>query len=57
MTRPDHISNMEIRIAEIKERKDKAVETQLFEEAAAARRGKTSQGGTSEHAGNLAQLL
>lgn len=33
MTRPDHISNMEIRIAEIKERKDKAVETQLFEEA------------------------
>ena len=37
MTRPDHISNMEIRIAEIKERKDKAVETQLFEEAARLR--------------------
>lgn len=37
MTRPDHISNMEIRIAEIKERKDKAVETQLFEEAACLR--------------------
>ena len=37
MTRPDHISNMEIRIAEIKERKDEAVETQLFEEAARLR--------------------
>lgn len=37
MTSPDHISNMEIRIAEIKERKDKAVETQLFEEAARLR--------------------
>lgn len=37
MTRPDHISNMEIRIAEIKERKDKVVETQLFEEAACLR--------------------
>ena len=37
MTRPDHISNTEIRIAEIKERKDKAVETQLFEEAARLR--------------------
>ena len=37
MTPPDHISNMEIRIAEIKERKDKAVETQLFEEAARLR--------------------
>ena len=37
MTRPDHISDMETRIAEIKERKDKAVETQLFEEAARLR--------------------
>ena len=37
MTRPDHISDMETRIAEIKERKDKAVETQLFEEAACLR--------------------
>lgn len=37
MTRPDHISDMETRIAEIKERKDKAVETQIFEEAARLR--------------------
>lgn len=34
MTRPDHINEMETHIAEIKERKDKAVEAQLFEEAA-----------------------
>lgn len=37
MTRPDHISDMKTRIAEIKERKDKAVETQIFEEAARLR--------------------
>lgn len=42
MTRPDHISNMEIRIAEIKERKDKAVETQLLKKqpACATRKNK-----------------
>ena len=37
MTRPDHISEMEVRIEEIKERKDKAVDGQLFEEAARLR--------------------
>jgi len=37
MTRPDHISEKEASIAEIKERKDKAVEAQLFEEAASLR--------------------
>ncbi|MCC8148167.1 ATP-dependent Clp protease ATP-binding subunit [Akkermansia sp.] len=37
MTRPDHISEMELRIQEIKERKDKAVEGQIFEEAARLR--------------------
>ncbi len=58
MTRPDHISEMEVRIEEIKERKDKAVDGQLFPGSRPPpRRGKTGQGRTPEHAGHLAQLL